>query len=450
MQDFVSLVTTAIAYLQHEKFQKALVVRGALDTTFTVLVDSYTRFNLRPTIGASPPEEDEAKILSQMGSNLNQVLSDVSALPEFRDAYPVVSPFSSSLRGWLSDPQLQLQVCACIMLGNLARSDSACEEFIHTSQVHKPLISILTNAHDAQLLHAAIGFLKNLALPIRNKEAIGNSGVFEILPRLWALDTLQQIQFSSISLARQLVINTDSNARRLCARLSEDPDSPAHMRSNLSLLLALFNRTDVEPTKMEISRLMLAVCRVVCTSTSRPPEDMERIRKKFFSMHPEIGGPLGFMVSQTKWPALASEAWFVFALMARHPEGAEYVSGMLHDAPVFRPLVEVLTGENLTTPKTSSPSTPQLEIQATGDQSPESASQVHPQAAEMSKLDRQNALVLVSELLKNGGSQMAVMRRTLLEDLLKSAGERVLSENESASLEHLEDPTLKKKIAGAV
>jgi hypothetical protein len=50
------------------------------------------------------------------------------------------------------------------------------------------------------------------------------------------------------------------------------------------------------------------------------------------------------------------------------------------------------------------------------------------QAAEMARIDRENALVLITELLKNRGDEMAVMRKSLLEDLLKGGGEMVLSE----------------------
>jgi len=381
-----------------------------------------------------------------MRSNLNQVLSDVSALPEFKEAYPVVSPLTSSLRRWLLSPQLQLQVCACIMLGNLARSDAACEEFVHTSQVHKPLISVLSEANDSQLLHAAIGFLKNLALPLKNKEAIGAAGLFDVMPRLWALDTLQQIQFSSISLARQLTINTFENVRKVCKRLSEDEDSPANTRTYLSLLIALFERTDVAPIKMEISRLITSVCRVCTSYAGRSPEEMERIRKKFFRMHPDVGRPLSFMVSQEKWPVVRSEGWFVFALMARFPEGAQCISDLMHDVAVFQPLVEILTGKRIVDyqPASASPgseSSPAITSPASASgpsyyfegRTPESV-QPHAQAAEMARIDRENALVLVSELLKNRGSEMAVMRRALFEDLLKGGTEIMMSYKEAKPL----------------
>ncbi|CAG8958675.1 hypothetical protein HYFRA_00011517 [Hymenoscyphus fraxineus] len=437
MEDFLSLVNTSMAYLKYERFQKALVTLGGLDIALTVLIDSYTRFDSHPSIGSDVPDEDDAKLLSQMRTALNQVLSDVSALPEFKEACPVVSPFTASLRRWLSSPQLQLQVCACIMLGNLARSDAACEEFVHTSQVHKPLIAILTDANDSQLLHAAIGFLKNLALPAKNKELIGDAGCIAILPRLWLMDTLQQIQFSSISLARQLINGTFENVRKVCKRLSDDEASPANMRTNLSFLISLFERTDIEPVKMEISRLVTAICRVYSNYTGRTPENMEEIRKKFFVMHPDIGRPLSFMVSQTKWPVVRSEGWFVFALMARYPDGAKCISDLMNDVAVFQPLVELLTGKDLIDPTKStqsSTSSPQpSSIPATSlleGLTPEEPTKPHAQAAEMNRLDRENALVLVNEMLKNRGEEMAVMRRAAFEDLLKGGGELVRSYRE--------------------
>jgi hypothetical protein len=448
MEDFIGFVNLAVAYLQHVKFQQGLIAGGALDATLTILVNSYTRFDAHPvTEGSIAPDEEEAEALQVMRSRLNQVLSDVSALPEFKEAVPVVSPFSSSLRRWLSSPQLQLQVCACIILGNLARSDAACEEFVHTCAVHKPLVTVLTNANDPQLLHAALGFLKNLALPPKNKELIGDTGIFDILPRLWLLDTSQQIQFTSISLSRQLLNGTWENVRRICKALSQDHDSPAHMRSKLSLLIGLFDRTDLEPIKMEISRLITAVCREYNALKGRAEEYNERIRKTFFLMHPDIGRPLGFMVSQDKWPVVRSEGWFVYALMARYPEGAQCISDLMQDVSVFEPLVVLLTGKNLVdynpallTSSTTSPSDTPSTVPALSPSNslplnlgtPESV-KANTRAAELARIDRQNALVLVSELLKNRGSEMAIMRKSMFEDLLKGGANALLASQEDES-----------------
>jgi len=49
----------------------------------------------------------------------------------------------------------------------------------------------------------------------------------------------------------------------------------------------------------------------------------------------------------------------------------------------------------------------------------------------MARLDRENALVMVNELLKNMGGQMAVMRKTLFEDLLRGGGQLIMSYREA-------------------
>lgn len=456
-EDFIAYVNLAVAYLQHPKFQQGLISGEALDATLAILVNSYTRFDSHTaTEGDSSVDEEEAEALQQMRSRLNQVLSDVSALPEFKEAVPVLSSFSSSLRRWLSSPQLQLQVCACIILGNLARSDASCEEFVQTCAVHKPLVTVLTNATDPQLLHAALGFLKNLALPRKNKEPIGDTGIFDVLPRLWLLDTSQQIQFTSISLARQLLNGTWENVRRICKALSQDHDSPAHMRSKLSLLIGLYDRTDLEPIKMEISRLITAVCREFNVLKGRTEEYNAKTRKTFLLMHPDIGRPLGFMVSQDKWPVVRSEGWFVFALMARYPEGAQCISDLMQDVAVFEPLVILLTGKKiidynptlLTSTAPSDQAKPSLGSSGStmgpsansllNFQTPESV-KADTREADMARIDRQNALVLVSELLKNCGAQMAVVRKAMFEDLLRGGTNEILAsqKRESDQLEKL-------------
>lgn len=422
------------------KFQKALVQNGGVNAVLRSLFFSYNRFeDINSALDPESSDED-AKALVAMRSNMNQVLSDVSALPEFAATYPVTSAFTGNLRRWLSSQRVQLQVCACIILGNIARSDAACEEFVHKSQIHKPLIAILETANDSQILHAALGFLKNLALPPKNKVIIGDADIINILPRLWQMETLPQIQYSSISLTRQLAIQTFPNVRRLCVHLSDDPDSPAYERSRLSILIAIFKRTDAEPVKMEIARLITAICRAFTATHPHHSDDFEeRHRKTFFGRHPDIGRPIAFMVSQTKWPVVRSEGWFVMALLARSPEGASCVSDLMHDMSVFQPLVETLTGKGLIdstsstidttpSPQFSSPSAPNTTTPTASDTSPSSASSPpNDTVTKMQRIDRENALVLVSELLKQRGSEMASMRRGVFEDLLKGGGSMHLS-----------------------
>jgi len=426
LDDFIALSSCGIAYLRYERFQRAVIKTSAVQLCFRIMMFSYTRFEdataqMSLAMGTASPDQDDAKRLSIMRSNMNQVLSDISALPEFATTFPIQSPFSSSIRRCLSSPQIQLQVMACIILGNIARSDSACEESVHTAQIHKPLITILTEANDSQVLYAALGFLKNLALPMRNKETLGEAGLINILPRLWDMSALPQIQYSSISLARQLLNGNLENVRRICSHLSEDKDSPAYERTRLSILIALFQRTDAEPIKMEIARLLTAICRMF-TSPSQNVDDVERRRKQFFDYHPDVGRPLSFMVSQKKWPIVRSEGWFAMALMARTPEGAIVISDILHDVQVFQPLVELLTGQSFVKEPSATPVDLPVDDRTRLEGITPEGSLTGTKEAEMARIDRENALVLVSEVLRHRGPEMAAIRRSAFEDLLKGGG----------------------------
>ena len=143
----------------------------------------------------------------------------------------------------------------------------------------------------------------------------------------------------------------------------------------------------------------------------------------------------------------------MFALMARFPEGAQCISDLMQDVAVFQPLVEMLTGKKIgdiqsqSGPSSLSPgsdTSTAIASPASGTassstfdfegRSPESV-QPHAQAAEMARIDRENALVLISELLKNRGKDMAVMRRTLFEDLLKGGTEIMMTYKEAKPLQ---------------
>lgn len=434
LEDFISVVSSATKYLQHNRFQVALCNSMALYAALRLVLVSYTR--LEDSLGeAAAPDEEDTKRLAVWRTEMNQVLSDISALPEFAARCPVNSTMSSYLRKWLSSPQLQLQVCACIMLGNLARSDEVCEEFVQKSRIHKPLMDILTTATDSQVLYAAIGFLKNLALPARNKVELGNANLIEILPRLWAMDTLPQIQYSAISLARQLLIGNFANVLRISAPLSADPDSPANEKSRLSVLISIFGRSDAEPVRMEIARALAAVCRVMAARAPSPDTDavvLQKRRRELFERHRDIGTPLSFLISQTKWPVVRSEGWFVLALLARTEEGVQCVADIMHEIDVFTPLMELMTGktfiERMSSPMTSPTEATSsllaelMAAKAGGGGTGGAAKAGTTKEAEMARIDRENALVLVSELLRRRGSTMAFMRRVAFEELLQDGG----------------------------
>lgn len=323
---------------------------------------------------------EEVKGLAQLRLKVNQALAEISASSLFAERYPLDSALAQTLKTWIVAEEDQLQICACVMLGNLARSDEVCQVMVRDLKIHEELISVLESGSRGAVLHSALGFLKNLAIAGDNRVSLVEAGIIPALSRLWAFDSVPQVQFSAATIARQVTISSMENILRLLVPLSEDPDSPAHKRTYLSLLLSLFEKTDSAPIKTEIGRTVASICRTVSPKARDGDEDTKSLLEKLYTLHEGVARPIGAMITQTQWPVVRSEGWFALALMANSQSGCMAVVDCLHNEEVAALLKKTLRGE-----------------ESVVDASSESS---QPNVTQVSK-DRDNAFVLVQELLKN-------------------------------------------------
>ncbi|KAI4110370.1 MAG: hypothetical protein LQ345_007022 [Seirophora villosa] len=407
--DMLQLISTANAFLQQQRFQVHFVEQGLVTHLLDAIIDSYTYENERP---------EAQEELSFLRSSITRLLSDVSATAVFANKYSVGSPVVASLIHWLSDPRDQMRICSCLMLGNLARSDAVCLNMVRRLRLHERLLEIMREQTGMQVVYAALSFLRNLALPAENKAMIGTLQLIEVISSLWSLNLNPQVQHASVSLLRQILNGCIGNVRWLLESLSPDPDSPAHEKTYLSLLLLLFGRTDDVSTKVEIGRTVATICRCIATSSQGLPQgSTSAILHRLYAMHVDIARPLAMMTTQSRFPIIRSEGWFALALMARSKEGSAAVSEVLHQMEVFGALVTTITGQS--TNGHSSPSAQQRSN--TGNTSRSGSNSIDTrseQEREMQAKDRENALVLVNELLKNTGDEVSVIRRSILQDLM--------------------------------
>ncbi|CAK7264630.1 hypothetical protein SEPCBS57363_001173 [Sporothrix epigloea] len=386
----------------------------------------------------------------------------------------------------------------------------------------------------SQLIYSVLSFLKNLAIPAINKPILGSllDPPANILPRMWtSTDAQPAVQFAAVSLTRLLIVNCPVNVRRICTPLSSDPASPAHDRSNLYVLLSLFKRTDAENTKTEAARAIAAVCRVLHTSSdaedvlpedwepsedafshsallsangsgmsspelpahppdtaaaasadgkeaylsaaSSPPKSSALMRRAHFSAaHVDMSDCFTYLITQTRFPVLRSEMWFVSALLSRSADGARLVMRALQPFEACRALVEAVSGRDFVEghrlpggaslfsdddfsaaidangvpallPPISPSDRPSDAMGAIAAETPSSVSstdgpglepqQVDPaQVASMARIDRENGLVLITELMKNYAHFLPPFRRGMFEQLLQNGGALVISARSEA------------------
>lgn len=439
--DFTSLSSVAAAYLASESFQESMLSEENLTLLFGAYFHAHTGFQV-----SELDDPDAQTALKQCRSALLTALSDVSANDAFPTRHPLGSPASETLFAWLRGPVTSLVPAACIVMGNLSRSDEASTALVHTHAAHIPLMKLLSDpsTSDPQTLHSALSFLKNLAIPAANKPVLGDLLEPACVPRICSLDTLPQVQFSAISLLRLLLVNCPANVRLVCSRLSIDESSPSYDKSSVHGIISLFERTDAEPTKLEAARSIAAICRVLHSNpaTETLPEwDSKKSdelgedggrRDEFYSRH-SLSAPLAFLVSQQKWPILRSEAWFVFALMCRSKDGGGVVLNLMFDVDATAALIKAVTGRD-TVPTTENPNS-QLEpnSSATVSMLPEASGiqlepqQVDPKQLEsMARIDRENAVVLCTEMLRHWGNEMPQLRASMWQDLVKEGTESIV------------------------
>ncbi|KAL8926975.1 MAG: hypothetical protein Q9172_001568 [Xanthocarpia lactea] len=417
MDDLLLIVNTTSAFLHLDRFQQHFIENDLVDTLLEVIDRSSPAYQMNvaqaslPAVGRDPDEDT----LSSVRSAVTQILSDLSATDAFAARYSIGSSLVDSLTRRLVSQQQQARICSCLMLGNLAQSDPVCLAMVSRLGLHDILLELLEDQSHPQVSYAALRFLRNLALPAENKPIIGTQRAVEIISRFWSVDVNPQIQHASVCLLKQLLNKSIGNVRWLLESLSPDPDSPAHEKTYLSLLLLLFGRTDDAATKFEIGRTVVTICRCISSaSQGLPPESTTAIWHRLYGMHPNIAAPLAMMISQSRFPVLRSEGWFALALMARSREGSAAVSEVFQQLEIFSVLVSTITGQ-LATSNERSPtgSTGGSDSSSSGiDSSPQ-------QLQEMKVKDRENALVLVNELLRHTGDNLSDIRRSVLEDLLR-------------------------------
>ncbi|PWY77986.1 ubiquinone biosynthesis protein [Aspergillus eucalypticola CBS 122712] len=346
---------------------------------------------------------EDTQALAQSRLKINQILAEISGSTSFAQYYPLDSPLAQSLKTWLMSTDDQLQICSCVILGNLARSDATCERMVQDLKIHEELISILKSDVRGAVLHSALGFLKNLAIAGNNRLVLGEAGILQAVSRLWQYESVPQVQFAATSIARQVIVAAVDNISRLLEGLPRDGTDSNDERTYLSLLLALFQKTDSTPIKTEIGRTVASICRTLVPKSREEDPTAVALLDRFFDLHEDIALPVGAMIAQLQWPVVRSEGWFAMALMASNKGGAMAVSRSLQRMEILPLLEKTLSAE------ASEPAEETEQLQT--------------------KKDRDNISVLVQELLKSDPDTLAETDKSTMQQLMHSHVSRHLQDS---------------------
>ncbi|EGX91159.1 Armadillo-type fold domain containing protein [Cordyceps militaris CM01] len=440
VEEFASLGSVAIAYLAAARFQQLAITRDQVGLFLDAFHHAHTGFDT-----ARIDDPDLATALTQLRTSMLNMIAELTAQDAFPAAYPVTSAPARTALTWLSSGDAALRAAACFTLGNLSRSDAAATALVEHHAPQTALAVLLADpaVKDAQLLHAALSLLKNLAIPAHNKPALRPLLDPVCVPHIYALDALPQVQYAAVSLTRLLLSNCPDNVSQFCSEhiqegaAAETDPGAAEKSDSVGDLIALFRRTDTEPTKVEAARAIAAICRVLHSNAAaqllpRNGASDSESRAEFYTRH-DVGTPLAFLVTQDKWHALRSEAWFVLALMSRSPDGSRVIAAIVQQEAVSARLSETITGRKADTRVTEVVDEDKEEVESTTALSAAEGLALQPQQADpkqkehIAAVERENALVMCTELLRNWTEDFQPLSRGFLEGLLKDGTELVVA-----------------------
>ncbi|XP_078658666.1 rap1 GTPase-GDP dissociation stimulator 1-like isoform X2 [Branchiostoma floridae x Branchiostoma belcheri] len=115
---------------------------------------------------------------------------------------------------WLPSDREHLQVAGVLAVGNFARNEENCVQLVAMGIV-EPLLTLL-HKHDGKVAamnmqHGVLSALRNLAIPVANKEVLLKAGVLDAL--LSCLDAdISPVQFKLLGTLRMLVDGQESTA----------------------------------------------------------------------------------------------------------------------------------------------------------------------------------------------------------------------------------------------
>ena len=356
------------------------------------LIEVLARTNNDSDIRHSKPDQ----LAQSIEAKLLLYLSGISASEAFLNCNPLDGRVNFMLTKWLQGGPVTLIKCACLMLGNSARSNDRCEAMFSKLKVipgneslPQCLLDVIKHTEDQSLVHAALGLLGNLSQPISNKTQLGDLGFVEEVYGTLSFNTVtQSVNTAALRALRLLTKESWDNTKRLfsCPKVSSNLNLSESVKNASQAEAKQILATDNKETTMfslittqlwhvedfqllvEIGRLVTSVLRNIYSLKARS-EESEPVLKLIWQ-DDFAAKYLAFMLQQEKIEQTRSEAFFGAALLTRGEEGAVCFFKAISDD-----LIKVLENTVVLTPAVDEPTA-------------------------RSNHDRENALVLVSGLLK--------------------------------------------------
>ncbi|KAK9321032.1 armadillo-type protein [Lipomyces orientalis] len=258
-------------------------------------------------------------------------LADISGIDGFIDKVSWDHDLVQLWRHWILKDGSGSGICSLrtaglTVLGNLALNEDACIKAVHDLRLHKDIIGAVVIMSSAPELHAAAGFLKNLAISQANKRFLVEANAFAAVKKIINKDISPQVVFSGLSVLRQLVINSYENARDLAKSNAEN--------GILSRCLDIGQKSDEKALKIETGRLLCEFIRstarlassneLLSLLTGAFSNDIVQVKRLFEII-------LRLLVDQDQGSTFIPGTMTAWSLFAHHQEAKQLLVALLDE-----------------------------------------------------------------------------------------------------------------------
>ncbi|KAF9963238.1 hypothetical protein BGZ65_004988 [Modicella reniformis] len=249
-------------------------------------------------------------------------LADANMVPIFNDK-GVMDRFLTWLE--IADRE-DLQTCAALCLGNVARSDEHCVKLVHEYHAIEPLVHVVRKATDLKASHAATGVLRNLALPANNWDVMGNAGVIQACFPLLKKDNALPLQANVVGILKRLCSNSSHNTVRVILgrepfeTLSPTSNAEGEIETPLSTLVDVSGRTEDFALKSEGTRTLCNLIKVAWGTETMKGFDAASVSALQQTLNrSEVVHQIATMTRNPKFLVLQNEGVIALILLVTSP-----------------------------------------------------------------------------------------------------------------------------------
>ncbi|KAG2187025.1 hypothetical protein INT44_003253, partial [Umbelopsis vinacea] len=258
---------------------------------------------------ADDADEEEQKQFDQICKCFVKAIVDVSLADDnLNHLYENESVLNRYLK-WIENADDEsvtsdMQTCAALSLGNLARTDEHCVDLVQKYHVEIPLLRLLKKTTDLRVQHAVVSILKNLSLPKQNKQNIGAAGAIQaVAPYLDASkDMLKPVQFAVIGILKLLAVGD--------AETSSNEGEESGTISPLDRVVEFIQRVDDVAAKSEATRVLV---NLIKTAWSQENVSSVVLRERLCSV--QIVKALAALIRSSKFSILQNEGIIALTLL---------------------------------------------------------------------------------------------------------------------------------------